>query len=68
MKKVIVVIVVAVLLASGLVVGCQPSVVKGSGNLSTMTKAKGYVIIPESREGLESGEGVTVHLFDDYRR
>ena len=35
MKKAIIVILVAVLLASGLVVGCQPGVVKGSGNLAT---------------------------------
>ena len=31
--------------------------------LTTMTKANGYVIIPENREGLEEGESVTVHLF-----
>lgn len=42
----------------------DPVRVKGSGVLSTMTKANGYVIIPESREGLEKGELVTVHLFD----
>jgi molybdopterin biosynthesis enzyme len=28
-----------------------------------MTKANGYVIIPEDREGLEEGEKVSVHLF-----
>jgi len=42
----------------------DPVRVKGAGVLSTMTKANGYVIIPESREGLEEGELVTVHLFD----
>jgi len=42
----------------------DPVRVKGAGILSTMTKANGYVIIPESREGLEEGELVTVHLFD----
>ena len=42
----------------------QPVRVKGSGVLSTMTEANGYVIIPENREGLDRGESVTVHLFD----
>ncbi|NIU81183.1 molybdopterin molybdenumtransferase MoeA [Candidatus Bathyarchaeota archaeon] len=42
----------------------QPVRIKGSGILSTMTKANGYVMIPESREGLDKGESVTVHLFD----
>jgi molybdopterin molybdotransferase len=42
----------------------DPVRVKGAGVLSTMTKANGYVIIPESREGLDEGELVTVHLFD----
>jgi len=42
----------------------DPVRVKGAGVLSTMTKANGYVIVPESREGLDEGELVTVHLFD----
>ena len=42
----------------------EPIRIKGAGILSTMTKANGYVIIPENREGLEEGETVTVHLFD----
>ena len=42
----------------------EPVRVKGSGILSTMTEANGYVMIPENREGLDSGESVTVHLFD----
>lgn len=42
----------------------EPVRVKGSGVLSTMTKANGYVEIPENREGLEEGESVIVHLFD----
>lgn len=42
----------------------EPIRIKGSGILSTMTKANGYVIIPENREGLDDGESVTVHLFD----
>jgi len=37
---------------------------KGSGLLTSMTRANGYVIIPEDREGLEEGETVVVHLFD----
>jgi len=42
----------------------EPIRIKGAGILSTMTKANGYVIIPENCEGLEEGETVTVHLFD----
>ena len=42
----------------------EPVRIKGAGVLSTMTKANGYVVIPENREGLEEGESVTVHLFD----
>ncbi|MGD8506180.1 MAG: molybdopterin molybdotransferase MoeA [Candidatus Bathyarchaeota archaeon] len=41
----------------------EPVRTRGSGVLSTMTKANGYVVIPEDREGLEEGETVTVHLF-----
>jgi molybdopterin molybdotransferase len=41
----------------------EPVRVKGSGVLTTMTKANGYVIIPENREGVEKGESVNVHLF-----
>ncbi len=42
----------------------EPVRVKGSGILSTMTEANGYVMIPEDREGLDKGESVIVHLFD----
>jgi len=42
----------------------EPVRIKGSGVLSTMTKANGYVEIPENREGVEEGESVIVHLFD----
>jgi len=42
----------------------DPVRIKGAGVLSTMTRANGYVIIPENREGLEEGESVIVHLFD----
>ncbi|HDQ06676.1 MAG TPA: molybdopterin molybdenumtransferase MoeA [Candidatus Bathyarchaeota archaeon] len=41
----------------------EPVRVTGSGVLTTMTKANGYVIIPENREGVEDGESVRVHLF-----
>lgn len=34
----------------------------GSGILTTMTKASGYVIIPENRDRLSKGESVTVYL------
>jgi len=42
----------------------EPIRVTGSGILTTMTKANGYVIISENREGVDQGEWVTVHLFD----
>jgi len=42
----------------------EPIRVTGSGILTTMTKANGYVMIPENREGVDQGEVVTVHLFD----
>jgi molybdopterin molybdotransferase len=41
----------------------EPVRTKGSGLLTTMTRANGYVIIPEDREGLDQGETVVVHLF-----
>ena len=42
----------------------EPVRIRGSGILSTMTEANGYVVIPEDREGLEKREFVVVHLFD----
>lgn len=42
----------------------EPVRIRGAGNLSTLTRANGYVIIPENLEGLEEGAVVTVHLFD----
>jgi molybdopterin molybdotransferase len=42
----------------------EPLRIKGAGVLSTMTKANGYVVIPENREGLEEDEFVAAHLFD----
>jgi len=45
----------------------EPVRTKGSGLLSTMTRANGYVIIPEDREGLDRDETVLVHLFAPIR-
>jgi molybdopterin molybdotransferase len=42
----------------------EPISARGSGIISTVTKANGYVIVPENREGLGKGEYVLVHLFD----
>ncbi|MFP3985383.1 MAG: gephyrin-like molybdotransferase Glp [Candidatus Bathyarchaeia archaeon] len=42
----------------------EPIRIKGSGVITTMTKANGYVIIPEDREGLRENEEVAVYLFD----
>jgi len=42
----------------------EPISARGSGIISTMTKANGYVIVPENLEGLEEGESVYVYLFD----
>ena len=42
----------------------EPVSTKGSSVISTVTKAHGYVIVPENREGLEEGESVIVHLFN----
>jgi molybdopterin molybdotransferase len=43
----------------------EPISARGSGIISTMTKANGYVVVPENREGLEEGEIVSVNLFDN---
>jgi len=43
----------------------EPISGRGSGILSTMTRANGYVVIPENREGLREGETVIVHLLDN---
>ncbi|MEM4700978.1 MAG: molybdopterin molybdotransferase MoeA, partial [Candidatus Bathyarchaeia archaeon] len=42
----------------------EPISARGSGVISTLTKANGYVVVPENREGLDEGETVQVHLFD----
>jgi molybdopterin molybdotransferase len=46
----------------------EPVRVTGSGVITTMTKANGYVLIPENREGVEEGESVRVHLFSSILR
>ncbi|MEM2419409.1 MAG: molybdopterin molybdotransferase MoeA [Candidatus Bathyarchaeia archaeon] len=43
----------------------EPISTRGSGVFSTMTKANGYIVVPENREGLEKDETVLVHLFDN---
>jgi molybdopterin molybdotransferase len=43
----------------------EPISARGSSLISTMTKANGYVVAPENREGLEKGELVSVQLFDN---
>lgn len=43
----------------------EPISTRGSGIISTMTRANGYVVVPENREGLGEGELVVAHLFDD---
>ncbi len=42
----------------------EPISAKGSGVISTMTRANGFVLAPENREGLAEGEKVSVSLFD----
>lgn len=43
----------------------EPISARGSSLISTMTKANGYVIVPENVEGLEEGEIITVQMFDN---
>ena len=43
----------------------EPISARGSSLISTMTKANGYVVVPENREGLEKGESVLAILFDN---
>jgi molybdopterin molybdotransferase len=43
----------------------EPISARGSGLLSTLTKSNGYVVSPESTEGLEQGGIVSVNMFDD---
>ncbi|UCG37543.1 MAG: molybdopterin molybdotransferase MoeA [Candidatus Bathyarchaeota archaeon] len=41
----------------------EPVRAKGSGIITTVSRADGYVIIPEDREGLRDNEVVDAHLF-----
>jgi molybdopterin molybdotransferase len=41
----------------------EPISARGSAMISTMTKANGYVVVPENQDGLEQGEQVQVHIF-----
>ena len=43
----------------------EPVSARGSGAISTMTRANGFVIVPENREGVAEGELVTVHMFSE---
>jgi molybdopterin molybdotransferase len=43
----------------------EPVSARGSGVISTMTRANGFVVVPENREGLTKEESVSVHLFDN---
>jgi molybdopterin molybdotransferase len=43
----------------------EPVSARGSGAISTMTRANGFVVVPENREGVLEGELVTVHLFGE---
>ena len=43
----------------------EPVSARGSGAISTMTRANGFVVVPENREGVAEGELVTVHLFSE---
>jgi molybdopterin molybdotransferase len=45
----------------------EPLRVKGSSIITSMTRANGYVTIPEDREGVRQHETVAVHLFDAIR-
>lgn len=42
----------------------RPVVLGLSGAISTLSKADGFVVIPESRQFISAGEEVTVHLFE----
>jgi molybdopterin molybdotransferase len=43
----------------------EPISARGSSLISTMTRANGYVVVPENVEGVEEGDIVSVHMFDD---
>lgn len=41
----------------------EPLMAKGSGIISSMVRAEGFVVVPENTEGLEEGSLVEVNLF-----
>ena len=43
-----------------------PISAKGSSMISTLTRANGYVVVPEDREGLEAGEMVPVKMMGNH--
>jgi molybdopterin molybdotransferase len=43
----------------------EPISARGSGLISTVTRSNGYVVTPENLEGLEEGDLVLVHMFDN---
>jgi molybdopterin molybdotransferase len=45
----------------------EPVSARGSGAISTMTRGNGFVIVPESREGVAKDEVVTVSLFGNLK-
>lgn len=45
----------------------EPISARGSSMISTMTKANGYAVAPENREGLEKGEQVSVQMFGNVK-
>jgi molybdenum cofactor synthesis domain-containing protein len=44
----------------------EPVRTKGSGIISSLVKADGFIIVPENTEGLEKGTEIEVNLFDRY--
>lgn len=44
--------------------GVEPLALSGASILSSTTRANGFVLIPEEREGYAPGEAVTVYLYD----
>jgi molybdopterin molybdotransferase len=43
--------------------GVEPLMAKGSGIISSLVRADGFVVVPENTEGLEEGTEVEVNLF-----
>ena len=46
----------------------EPISARGSGIISSMTKANGFVIVPANREGVRKGELVSVQLFGNVEK